>query len=144
MQNETENNNLPEQPEAAAAVSEVESSEAEAGSQDTGEAPQIQAEPATQTNSAQGSAEALNSPETSTGPEEVSKGEKTWRDHLVRYHNDMNGLLAAKENLKIVAVNKAARPSFYKKWSLEANQFMRITAILRRRLAWSEKKEKAS
>lgn len=57
-----------------------------------------------------------------------------WLVQLSRYHNDSNGLLAAKENLKLVAVNEQASPAFYRKWSLEANQIMRLTSNLRRRM----------
>jgi hypothetical protein len=66
---------------------------------------------------------------------QASSEDPRWVTDLKRYHYDMNGLLAAKENYKIVAVDKSAKPSFYRQWSAEANNVMRITAILRRRLA---------
>jgi hypothetical protein len=62
-----------------------------------------------------------------------------WLILLGKFHDESNGLLAGKENLKIVATNLNAKPSFYRKWSFEANQSMRLTASLRRRIAAAKK-----
>jgi hypothetical protein len=70
-----------------------------------------------------------------SSPREESQKGPRWITDLKRYHNDMNGLLAAKENLKLVALDKSVKPSFRYQWSLESNSVMRITVILRRRLA---------
>lgn len=119
--------------------------------EDTGETPEIQAEPPPSAVS-QDASEIMADEEVGASPEASSAvtseqnltapKEKSWQDHLARYYNDMNGLFAGKENLKIVAINTSARPSFYRKWSNEANQVLRVTANLRRRL--KNAKQKAS
>lgn len=93
---------------------------------DTGESEEGQAEPP------------VNTPE-KPADDSAEEG-SAWIGELNRFHNNMNELLYEKENLKIVAVNKSAKPSFYKQWSKEANNVLRITAILRRRLNAATKK----
>ena len=59
---------------------------------------------------------------------------------LIRFHYEMNGLLAGKENLKIMAIDTKAKMAFYRKWVHEANSAFRITCDLRHRLAKSGRK----
>jgi isopenicillin N synthase-like dioxygenase len=84
--------------------------------------------------------ETLKTDSKTTKPESNKPNLPKWVHLLNKYHNDFNGLLAGKENLKIVAVNLDAKPSFYRKWSTEANQVMRVTASLRRRSVTAQKK----
>lgn len=114
--------------------------------EDTGETPEVQAEAAMETsnepNIEAGLTPTLESDDQAdinkpvaeqTTPSSSDPGLPVWIQQISRYHDDMNGLLAGKENLKIMAVNTSARPSFYKKWVYEANQFARLTVNLRHR-----------
>lgn len=92
--------------------------------EDTGETGEVQAEAAIGTDEPKVEA-APAAPPQSDLPE--------WLQQISRYHDGMNGLLAGKENLKIMAINITVRPSFYKKWVYEANQFARLTINLRHR-----------
>jgi hypothetical protein len=56
-----------------------------------------------------------------------------WRQELKRFHNDINGILAAKENYKLVCVDQNAKPSFAKAWKQEANRYFQLIVNLRRR-----------
>jgi hypothetical protein len=83
--------------------------------------------------------------DSSVTPKSQSPSKKeapAWVAKISDYHNHINGLLAGKENMKLVAVNVSARQPFYKKWSLEANQVMRLTASLRRRSQEAQEKYK--
>ena len=98
--------------------------------EDTGETGEVQAE------AVEGSSAVSKETAADTAPAAPKNPELDWPEWLQqisRYHNDMNGLLAGKENLKVMAVNTSARPSFYKKWVYEANQFARLTVNLRHR-----------
>ncbi len=100
--------------------------------EDTGETPEVQAEAAMETSS-EPNIEADLTPSEQPAPSSADPELPVWIQQISRYHDDMNGLLAGKENLKIMAVNTSARPSFYKKWVYEANQFARLTVNLRHR-----------
>ena len=97
--------------------------------EDTGETPEVQAEAAmAASNEPNIEADLAPSPESEdqadidklmaeqTAPSSQEPELPVWIQQISRYHDDMNGLLAGKENLKIMAVNTSARPSFYKKW----------------------------
>ena len=122
---------------AASAALTSESSQEESG-QDTGEIAEVQAEAAGPSEDLSETAPVPgeNPPDSATVtpiPAKPASNLPAWVHEMSRYHNDMNGLLAGKENLKIMAVNTSARPSFYKKWVYEANQFARLTVNLRHR-----------
>jgi hypothetical protein len=57
-----------------------------------------------------------------------------WRKKLQSFHDVTNGQLAAKENFKLVCIDKKAKPAFAKNFSLEANRSFQLTVNLRRRL----------
>jgi hypothetical protein len=56
-----------------------------------------------------------------------------WRRELDRFHNDINEILATKENFKLVAVDQNAKPSFARSWKQEANRYFQLIVNLRRR-----------
>ncbi len=121
------------EPLEAPQVSEV--PENATGTQDTGESPDIQqkAESKDTVNLSE-AVPGRDQPEPAPHKEDKSASNAPkWVQLLDDFHNNFNGLLAGKENLKLVAVNLDAEPSFYRKWSLEANQVMRLTSSLRRR-----------
>jgi hypothetical protein len=68
----------------------------------------------------------------------VGEGEKparkpAWNKELERFHDDINGILATKENLKLVALDKNARQSFSRLWRTESNRFFQLAVNIRRR-----------
>jgi hypothetical protein len=89
--------------------------------EDTGVSREIQADPAFKAATPPTASEPSQSPE--------------WSTELRRFYNDMNGLLAQKENLKLTGMDIGAKPSFMRQWSRDANAALRVTAVLRRRLA---------
>ena len=56
-----------------------------------------------------------------------------WRQHLNRFHHDINGILATKENFKLVCVDKQAKDAFSRNWKLESNRYFQLVVNLRRR-----------
>lgn len=143
---ETDPASVPEVAEGSAAEANPESAPVADAGQDTGETPELQAQPPSPEAgspeiSNENKAESTPASEPTTAPPTTKPRPKVeaWVRQLHRYHNDMNGLLAAKENFKIVAVNKSAKQAFYRKWSYEANQVLRLTSVLRRRMAESKK-----
>jgi hypothetical protein len=88
---------------------------------------------------AESSAPAEDSGEAAIKKEEAAvarkKAEQTpeWRRELKRFHNDINGILAAKENYKLVCVDQNAKPSFARTWKQESNRYFQLMVNLRRR-----------
>lgn len=66
-------------------------------------------------------------------PGAKSAPEEEWRKHLKRFHNDINGVFAAKENFMLVCVDKQAKDSFARNWKQEANKYFQLVVNLRRR-----------
>ncbi len=56
-----------------------------------------------------------------------------WRKHLKRFHDDVNGVFATKENFKLVCVDKKAKESFSRNWKVESNKYFQLVVNLRRR-----------
>lgn len=125
----------PEEEAAASPEATAETQPEGKSEQDTGETAEVQAEAGA--GEPPVASEATPQEQTpATSPEPPTKAAlvlPSWVKQISRYHNDMNGLLAAKENLKIMAVDKSVRHSFYKKWVFEANQYARLTVNLRHR-----------
>lgn len=121
---------IPEE-ETSAGEPTAEPSPQDKSGEDTGETAEVQAEAVESASETPGSHDSSDTAPASA--EEPALKLPEWVLQISRYHNDMNGLLAGKENLKIMAVNTSARPSFYKKWVYEANQFARLTVNLRHR-----------
>jgi len=88
---------------------------------------------------AESSAPAEDSGEAAIKKEEAVRAPKKavqppqWRQELKRFHNDINGILATKENYELVCVDQNAKPSFAKAWKQEANRYFQLIVNLRRR-----------
>ena len=67
------------------------------------------------------------------GSQAKSPAEEPWRKHLKRFHNDVNGVFATKENCKLVCVDKKAKDSFARNGRLESNKYFQLVVNLRRR-----------
>jgi len=114
-----------------------------AGPQDTGDSPEVQVKAEGTSGEADNSENLRTAANADTPKSSTRVQDPKWTELLAKFHNESNGLLAGKENLKIVATNVKAKPPFYRKWSLEANQVMRLTASLRRRLKSAKSKSAA-
>lgn len=57
-----------------------------------------------------------------------------WKLQLKRFHDDVNDVLASKENLKLKTLNIKTRPEFFREWTSESNRYMILMVNLRRRL----------
>lgn len=78
-----------------------------------------------------------NSEETPTMKAEASdQGQNAplaWKSELNRFLQSANGVLATKENLKLVSVDKKLNPAYVKSWKLESNRYFQLLVNLRRR-----------
>ncbi len=74
----------------------------------------------------------INKEEAVMAPKKADKIPK-WRIELNRFHNDVNGILATKENLKLVSMDKNTKPSFARNWKQDANRYFQLIVNLRRR-----------
>lgn len=57
-----------------------------------------------------------------------------WRHELKRFHDNVNDVLASKENLKLKTLSIKTRPEFFREWTWESRQYMILMVNLRRRL----------
>jgi hypothetical protein len=57
-----------------------------------------------------------------------------WQQELKRFHDDVNDVLASKENLKLKTLSIKTRPEFSREWTYESNRYMLLMVNLRRRL----------
>lgn len=56
------------------------------------------------------------------------------KQQLKRFHDDVNDVLASKENLKLKALSIKTRPEFFREWTAESNRYLILMVNLRRRL----------
>jgi hypothetical protein len=117
--------------ETGTTVEETASSQLPENSEET---PEVQAEPTLEASDTAETTEPAPLEGALKTEDPPASNEPDWIVQLRRYHHNINGLLAAKENLKIVAVNRGANPAFTKNWSREANSMMRLAVIMRDRL----------
>lgn len=82
---------------------------------------------------AQDSEEPTTMKEEASNQDSTSKLDDAWKKDLKRYLNDMNGVLAAKENLKLVWVDKRLNPAYAINWKIESNRYFQLMVNLRRR-----------
>jgi hypothetical protein len=62
-----------------------------------------------------------------------SKADSSWRTELKRFHDDINMVLASKENLSLVAVDIKVRQEFAEDWKLASNRYIKLMVNLRKR-----------
>lgn len=59
---------------------------------------------------------------------------RQWKQELKRFHDNVNEVLASKENLKLKTLSIKTRPEFFREWTWETRQHMILMVNLRRRL----------
>jgi hypothetical protein len=74
----------------------------------------------------------INKEEAVRPPKKADKIPK-WLNELNRFHHDVNGILATKENLKLVSMDKNIKPSFARAWKQDVNRYFQLIVNLRRR-----------
>jgi hypothetical protein len=57
-----------------------------------------------------------------------------WKQELKRFHDNVNEVLASKENLKLKTLSIKTRPEFFREWTWESRNYMILMVNLRRRL----------
>ena len=57
-----------------------------------------------------------------------------WSHELKRFHDNVNDVLASKENLKLKTLSIKTRPEFFADWTWESRQYLILMVNLRRRL----------
>jgi hypothetical protein len=57
-----------------------------------------------------------------------------WKQELKRFHDNVNEVLASKENLKLKTLSIKTRPEFFQEWTRESRQYMILMVNLKRRL----------
>ena len=62
-----------------------------------------------------------------------SKADASWRAELKRFHDDINMVLASKENLSLVGVDIKVRQEFAEDWKLASNRYLKLMVNLRKR-----------
>lgn len=64
----------------------------------------------------------------------VEDNARQWKQELKRFHDNVNAVLASKENLKLKTLSIRTRPEFFREWIWESRQHMILMVNLRRRL----------
>jgi beta-xylosidase len=62
-----------------------------------------------------------------------SKVDPSWRTELKRFHDDINLVLASKENLRLVAIDIKVPQEFAEDWKLASNRYFKLMVNLRKR-----------
>ena len=62
-----------------------------------------------------------------------SKVAPSWRTELKRFHDDLNMVLASKENLRLVAIDIKVPQEFAEDWKLASNRHLKLMVNLRKR-----------
>ena len=62
-----------------------------------------------------------------------SKVDPNWRTELKKFHDDLNMVLASKENLRLVALDIKVRQEFAEAWKLASNRHFKLMVNLRKR-----------
>lgn len=76
-------------------------------------------------------AEADSEPREKVGIEDNAR---QWKQELKRFHDNLNEVLASKENLKLKTLSIKTRPEFFREWTWKSRQHMILMVNLRRRL----------
>jgi hypothetical protein len=73
-----------------------------------------------------------------SGEPETKKAEAAadheWQKQLKTFESKINGLLAAQENLKLVAVDQNLHSAYVEDWKLQSNRYFQLVVALRRRI----------
>ncbi len=79
-----------------------------------------------------------DAPPEDSGEPETKKAEDAadlrWKDALLNFHDKLNGVLAAKENMKLVAVEQKVHPAYVLNWKIQSNRHFQLVVAMRRRL----------
>ena len=62
-----------------------------------------------------------------------SQVDSSWRTELKRFHDDINLVLASKENLRLVAIDIKVPQEFAEDWKLASNRYLKLMVNLRKR-----------
>jgi hypothetical protein len=77
-------------------------------------------------------------PPEDSGEPETKKAEAVadpeWRKNLKEFHDKVNGVLAAKENMKVVAMDQKIHSAYSQNWKIQCNRYFQLTVAMRRRL----------
>lgn len=60
--------------------------------------------------------------------------DEMWKKDLLEFHDRVNGVLAAKENLQLVAVDQKIHSAYSQSWKRQCNRYFQLSVALRRRL----------
>jgi hypothetical protein len=75
-----------------------------------------------------------DSGETSINKAEAAPSSTPWKIDLQTFESKMNGLLATKENMRLVAINEKIHSAYALSWTRDSNHYFRLLSNLRRRL----------
>ena len=106
----------------------TESVDAQSGGASTIESSQV----SPQEQAASAPAEDSGEPETKKAEAAVNNDE--WKNKLSNFQNKMNGVFAAKENMKLVAVEEKVHVAYATKWKQQSNRYFQLVVALRRRI----------
>lgn len=115
------------------------------GSADGSSSSVVQTAEASSTDDASGDISLSGATETATPEPAEDSGEPatkkaeaatpgSWQVDLQAFESRMNGLLAAKENLKLVAACEKLHSAYALSWKYQSNRYFQLVSTLRRRL----------